>query len=169
MKYLVVVDMQNDFISGSLGSLDAQSIVPEVKRVIEEFDGEIIFTKDTHSDDYLNTREGKRLPVPHCIKGTYGWEICDELKEYSVAKKIIDKPTFGSLELIEYLKEKDDIKSVFLLGLCTDICVISNAMLVKAAFPEIDVAVFKDASAGVSVESHNTALSAMKACQIDIL
>ncbi len=169
MKYLIVVDMQNDFISGSLGSLDAKSIVPYVKRVIEEFDGEIIFTKDTHTDDYLNTREGKRLPVPHCIKGTYGWEICDELKEYSVGKKIIDKPTFGSLELIEYLKEKGDIESVTLLGLCTDICVISNAMLVKAAFPEIDVAVVKDASAGVSKESHNTAIDSMKACQIDIL
>ena len=169
MKYLVVVDMQNDFITGSLGSQDAKSIVPEVKRRIENFSGEIIFTRDTHFSDYLDTQEGKKLPVEHCIKGTWGFEICDELKEFSVGKKVFDKPTFGSLELIEYLKEKGDVESVTLLGLCTDICVISNAFLVKAAFPEAQIAVLKDASRGVSMESHQRALETMAVCQIEIL
>ena len=169
MKYLIVVDMQNDFITGSLGSSDAVSIVPEAKKQVENFSGEIIFTRDTHSSDYLNTQEGRKLPVEHCIKGTWGWEITDELKKYAEGRKIFDKPTFGSLELLEYLKEKDDIESVTLFGLCTDICVISNAFLIKAAFPEIPVAVLKDASRGVSMESHERALSQMAVCQIDIL
>ena len=169
MKYLIVVDMQNDFIWGSLGSSDAVSIVPEAKRQIENFSGEIILTRDTHSSDYLDTQEGKKLPVKHCIKDTWGWEICDELKGFSKGKKIIDKPTFGSLELVDYLKEKGDVESVTLLGLCTDICVISNAFLVKAAFPEVNISVLKDASRGVSMESHERALSQMSVCQIDIL
>ncbi|MDO4618068.1 MAG: isochorismatase family cysteine hydrolase [Clostridia bacterium] len=169
MKYLVVVDMQNDFISGALGSAIAQAIVAKAKEIAESFDGEIIFTRDTHFDNYMDTREGRRLPVPHCIKDTWGWEICDELKPISKSKKILDKPTFGSVELIDYLREKGDVESVCLLGLCTDICVISNAMLIKVAFPEADVAVYEKASAGVSRESHNTALQAMSACQIDVL
>jgi len=169
MKYLIVVDMQNDFIWGSLGTEEAKSIVPEVKKAIENFSGEIIFTRDTHTVDYLNTQEGRKLPVEHCIKGTWGWEITDELKEYTCDKKIFDKPTFGSLELIDYLKEKGDVESVTLLGLCTDICVISNAFLVKAAFPEVNVSVLKDASRGVSMESHERALAQMAVCQIDVL
>lgn len=167
-KVLIVVDMQNDFISMALGTKEAISILPRVREKIAHFDGEVIFTRDTHSEDYLTTREGKLLPVPHCIKGTRGWEIEDSLKAYC-GEVIFDKPTFGSTALAAYLvKEnaKTPIDSVTLVGLCTDICVISNAMLIKAALPEIDVVVDSTACAGVTPESHANALEAMKMCQI---
>ena len=168
MKYLIVVDMQVDFITGSLGSDLAKSIVENVVNKVKSFDGTVIFTRDTHTKDYMNTQEGRRLPVPHCIKGTDGWQICDELKPF--VKTVIDKETFGSVELPELIKGYgEEIDSIELCGLCTDICVISNAMLLKAAFPEVPIAVDASCSAGVTVESHNTALDAMKAVQIDII
>ena len=131
MKYLIVVDMQVDFINGALGSDLAVAIVPNVVEKVKNFDGKVIFTRDTHFMDYMNTQEGKNLPVPHCIKDTDGWQICDELKPY--ADVIIDKLTFGSIELPDFIKSfNEPIEKIELCGLCTDICVISNAMLAKA-------------------------------------
>ena len=168
MKYLIVVDMQVDFITGSLGSSLAVAIVPNVVKKVKEFDGKIIFTRDTHFEDYMNTQEGKKLPVPHCIKDSDGWQICDELKPY--AQTVIDKLTFGSIELPGLLESfGEPIESIELCGLCTDICVISNAMVLKAVFPETRITVDSTCSAGVTVESHNTALEAMKAVQIEIV
>ena len=169
MKYLVVVDMQKDFTDGVLGSADAVKIIPRVKELCESFDGEVIFTRDTHTENYLETQEGRRLPVRHCIKDTDGWQLSDTLQEISKDAHIIDKPTFGSIALAEYIKSKNDAESVLLCGVCTDICVISNAMLLKAFLPEVTVAVKEDACAGITPESHNTAISAMKSCQIDIV
>ena len=166
---LIVVDMQNDFIDGALGTKEAVSIVPNVLSLVKSHTGRVIFTKDTHSPDYLSTSEGKNLPVEHCIKGTNGWEICPALREY--AKEIIEKPTFGSLLLAEQLKEeneKDPIGKITLVGLCTDICVISNTLLLKATFPEAQISVVSSACAGVTPESHENALNAMKMCQITI-
>ena len=171
-KILIVVDMQNDFIDGSLGTPEAVAMLPNVKNKIEGFDGKIIFTRDTHTEDYMNTAEGKNLPVPHCIQDTHGWQIADSLLPYTKDAFIIDKPTFGSIALAEYLKqedEKDPIEEVTLIGLCTDICVISNAMLVKAALPEITVSIDASCCAGVTPESHQRALDAMQVCQIKIL
>ena len=167
MKYLIVVDMQNDFISGSLGSDMAKAIVENVVDKVKSFDGEIIFTRDTHADCYLDTMEGKNLPVVHCVKDTDGWQICPELLPY--VKNVIDKVTFGSVDLPHIIAKNGNIESIELCGLCTDICVISNAMVIKAAFPEVPIAVDASCSAGVSVESHNTALDAMKAVQIEIV
>ena len=168
MKFLIVVDMQVDFISGSLGSKLAENIVPKVVEKVKNYNGTVIFTRDTHFEDYLSTAEGKKLPVEHCIKGTKGWEICNELKPY--VKKVVDKITFGSVDLPEIIKSyNEEIEEIELLGLCTDICVISNAMLLKAYFPEVKIVVDGNCSAGVSVESHNNALNAMKAIQIEII
>ena len=162
MKFLIVVDMQNDFISGSLGSKGAENIVAKVADKIRSFDGRVIFTRDTHNENYINTREGRYLPVEHCIKDTYGWQICDELKEY--ATEVVDKGTFGSLDLPDIIgKNPDEIE---LCGLCTDICVISNAMILKAAYPETDIIVDSSCCAGVTAESHNNALDSMRAVQI---
>lgn len=167
MKILIVVDMQNDFITGDLGSEAAERIVPKVKEKIENFDGRIIFTRDTHFENYLDTQEGAKLPVVHCVKGSEGWKICGELSEY--AEEIVDKPTFGSLELPDVIRGGEDkIDEIELCGLCTDICVISNAMILKAAFPEVKISVDSACCAGVTEESHQTALSAMKAVQIEI-
>lgn len=168
MKYLIVVDMQVDFITGSLGSELATAIVPNVVEKVKSFDGKIIFTRDTHFDNYMQTQEGRNLPVPHCIKNSDGWQICDELKPY--VSTVIDKLTFGSIDLPDIIKNfGEEIESIELCGLCTDICVISNAMLLKAAFPEVHITVDSACSAGVSVESHNTALNAMRAVQIEII
>ena len=168
MKYLVVVDMQVDFITGSLGSELAMAIVGNVVDKVKGFDGTVIFTRDTHAEDYMDTQEGKKLPVPHCIKDSDGWQICDELKPF--AKILVDKPTFGSMELPKLIEGfGHPIEKIELCGLCTDICVISNAMLLKAAFPEVPIAVDSSCSAGVSVASHNTALDAMRAVQIEIV
>lgn len=171
MKYLIVVDMQNDFISMALGTKEALSILPRVKEKIEGFDGKVIFTRDTHGEDYLATREGRLLPVKHCIKGTLGWEIEDSLKACR-ADLVIDKPTFGSVALADYLVKENaekTVESVTLVGLCTDICVISNAMLIKASLPECEIVVDGNCCAGVTPESHARALGAMAACQITIL
>ena len=168
MKYLIVVDMQVDFIMGALGSELATAIVPNVVEKVKNFDGKVIFTRDTHFEDYMNTQEGKNLPVPHCIKDSDGWQICDELKPY--AKTVLDKVTFGSIELPKLLEEfGESIEKIELCGLCTDICVISNAIVLKAAFPEVPITVDSSCSAGVTAESHNTALNAMRAVQIEII
>ena len=168
MKFLIVVDMQVDFISGSLGSDHAQAIVPKVVEKVKAFNGEIIFTRDTHFKDYLETQEGKNLPIAHCIEGSDGWQICNELLPY--AKNIINKITFGSIELPEEFKQfREPIDSIELCGLCTDICVISNAIILKSAFPEASITIDSSCSAGVTVESHNNALNAMKSLQIQII
>lgn len=167
MKYLIVVDMQVDFITGSLGSSLATAIVPNVVKKVKSFDGKVIFTRDTHFANYLQTQEGTKLPVPHCIKDTDGWQVCDELMPY--ADTVIDKITFGSVDIPQILKDYDEqIDAIELCGLCTDICVISNAMILKAAFPEVPITVDASCCAGVTIESHNTALNAMRAVQIEI-
>lgn len=169
-NYLIVVDMQKDFIDQALGTKEAVSIVDNVVNLVKDFDGEVIFTRDTHKENYMDTFEGKNLPVPHCIFNTEGWEICDELKPY--VKRVIDKPTFGSIDLMEVLKKENKvnpISSITLVGLCTDICVISNTLLIKAALPEVEIIVDASCCAGVSVESHKNALNAMKMCHIKII
>ena len=168
MKFLIVVDMQNDFISGALGSDMAQAIVPYVVEKVKSFDGKIIFTRDTHFDNYLETQEGQKLPVKHCIRDTWGWEICDELLPY--ADVVIDKETFGSVDLPAILRDYgDEVESIELCGLCTDICVISNAVILKANFTEAKMTVDSNACAGVTEASHKNALEAMKMVQIDII
>ena len=164
--------MQNDFVDGALGSREAVAIVPNVLREIAKYDkADIIATRDTHSADYMNTREGKYLPVLHCIKDSFGWELNSEIAAALEGCKIIDKPTFGSTELCNLICgiAKSENIEVTLIGLCTDICVVSNAMLIKAALPEINVKVVADACAGVTPESHSAALTTMKMCQIDII
>ena len=166
---LLVIDMQTDFVDGALGTPEAVAILPYVRKKIEHFEGRVIFTRDTHEEDYLATQEGKHLPVPHCIRGTKGWEIHPALSD--LVREVVDKPTFGSLDLLSLLKEAEEqepIGKITLIGLCTDICVISNAMLVKAAFTEAEIAVDAACSAGVSPESHARALAAMRVCQIHI-
>ena len=171
-KILIVVDMQNDFIDGALGTAEALAILPKVENKIKSFDGKVIFTRDTHGENYLNTAEGKNLPVPHCIKGTAGWQIATPLLPYTKDALVIDKPTFGSLNLAETLTKENKtnpIAEITLIGLCTDICVISNAMLIKAALPEVPLAVDASCCAGVSPESHERALAAMQICQIRVI
>ena len=165
---LVIVDMQNDFVDGALGSPEAVAILEKIKAKRDGFAGKVYYTRDTHGEDYLATREGKYLPVPHCIKGSEGWQIVPSLTPRA-GDRVVDKPTFGSTELVELLladNGSDPIESVTLVGVCTDICVISNAMLIKAALPEIDVVVDGSCCAGVSPESHDRALASMKTCQI---
>lgn len=169
MKVLVVVDMQNDFVSGSLGSSEAESIVDGIADYVSSFDGNVIYTRDTHTSSYETTEEGKNLPVVHCIKGTKGHEIVDALKNLSSKGKIIDKPTFGSVELGEYLKSLETVESVTLVGLCTDICVISNALLIKAFVPNIPIFVKQDLCRGSSPQGHDNAVNAMKNCQIHVI
>ncbi len=174
-KLLIVVDMQNDFITGNLGTKEAESIVANVVSKIKNYRAngdEVIYTRDTHGENYLETEEGNNLPVVHCIKGTWGWEL---QKDIEIARnqgdKIFDKITFGSIALGEYVSNKmkqDNELEVELVGLCTDICVISNALLVKAYCPEIKVSVDANCCAGVTVESHINALNAMKMCQIQV-
>jgi len=168
---LIVVDMQNDFIDGALGTAEAVAIVPNVKKKIEEFDGRVLFTRDTHETYYLETQEGRNLPVPHCIRGTKGWEIREELEALRTTDAI-DKETFGSSELGGLLcdiNEEDEIGSITFVGLCTDICVISNVMIAKAFLPEVPIIVDATCCAGVSVESHENALKAMEVCQVKVV
>lgn len=169
-QILIVVDMQKDFIDGSLGTPEAVAILPKVAEKMRSFEGEIIFTRDTHETDYMNSLEGKNLPVPHCIRDSDGWQIAPELTVIR-SGEVIDKPTFGSVKLANQLAElhdADPIEKITLVGLCTDICVLSNALLIKAHLPEVEIAVDASCCAGVTPESHNTALSAMKMCQITV-
>lgn len=174
MKVLVVVDMQNDFVEGTLGTKEACAIVPDVVKMIEEFDGKIVATRDTHMEDYMDSQEGKNLPVIHCVKGTDGWKINSEIQKALDEKQavVIDKPTFGSVELGEYVRKLDreePVEEILLIGVCTDICVISNALLLKAYLPEVPVKVAASCCAGVTPEQHAQALEAMKPCQIEIV
>ena len=164
MKTLRVIDMQNDFIDGSLGTAEAVAIVDNVKAKIKEYvdrGDQIIFTRDTHQEDYMETNEGKHLPVVHCIEGTDGWQIRDGL--YAEGAEIINKPSFGYTGWNNYSFEE-----VELIGLCTDICVVSNALIIKALFPEIKVSVDSSCCAGVTPESHDAALKTMQMCQIEV-
>lgn len=171
-KILIVIDMQNDFIDGTLGTGEAVKIVDPVIRKIKEYDIQNIYaTRDTHGEDYLSTQEGKNLPVKHCIKGTKGWEIRKEIGELLEGAVIVDKPTFGSVDLVHMLskeKEKEDLE-IELVGLCTDICVVSNALLLKASMPETKISVDVSCCAGVTVETHKAALETMKMCQISLI
>jgi len=171
MNYLIVVDMQKDFVDGALGTNEAVAIVPNVVEKVKNFDGKVLFTRDTHHENYMKTQEGKNLPVPHCIKGTEGFEIIPELKAFCKSEPI-DKPVFGSAYLGQYLQEeneKEEIESIMLIGLCTDICVISNAFIIKAFLPEVPIIVDASCCAGVTPESHLRALESMKTCQIQII
>ena len=168
-KAIVVVDMQKDFIDGALGTKEAQAMLPrmEAKLAAARAAGTaLVFTMDTHGEDYLATQEGKRLPVPHCIRGTKGWEIAASLQLFvQAAVAVVEKPSFGSTELPAVLAGYDEIE---LVGLCTDICFISNALLLKAFYPEKRISVDASCCAGVTVESHEDALRAMKMCQVDV-
>lgn len=180
-KILIVVDMQNDFITGTLGTQEAQKIVSRVTQKIQRYQknhDKVYFTKDTHTPDYLNTQEGKNLPVEHCIKNTYGWELHDEIRDLAEGtlalqdhSTIFEKDTFGSKALAETLSqslEGDTSTEIELVGLCTDICVLSNALLLKAYMPEVTISVDATCCAGVTPESHLNALNAMTLCQIQV-
>ena len=171
MKILVVVDMQNDFIDGALGTPEAVAIVPKVAEKIRTWNGEVYATQDTHQADYLTTQEGRNLPVEHCIEGTPGWEIAPAVREAMTSFTCLTKPTFGSRSLAETLvivNQNRPIEEIVLVGLCTDICVISNAMVLKAFLPEVSIRVDAACCAGVTPESHQNALNAMRQCQIAI-
>ena len=164
-KTLIVVDMQNDFIDMALGTPEAVAIVPKVEEKIQEYirnGHEVIFTRDTHSEDYLQTAEGKKLPVEHCIKGTKGWQIADGL--YVEGCRIIDKPNFGWPHW-----NNEQLEDVEIIGLCTDICVVSNALIIKATFPDANIKVDSNCCAGVTVETHQAALKTMAMCQIEVV
>ena len=192
-KVLVIVDMQNDFVDGALGTPEAQAIVPKVADYIRthaDKDTVLVFTKDTHEVNYMDTQEGKHLPVAHCIKDTHGWELAPAIQEalYDVREQyhsfdsyfpyitnhIVCKPSFGSLDLVNLLyvlddMQPDDISEITLMGLCTGICVLSNAMLAKATLPEVPVRIVEECCACVTPNSHKTAIEAMKLCQIEIV
>ncbi len=170
---LVVVDIQKDFVDGALGSKEAVGIIDNACRKIKGFKGDIYVTLDTHSEDYMSTAEGKKLPVPHCIKGTDGWKLNADIEKALEGKNpvIIEKPTFGSQKLAELISEKYDGEklSVELIGICTDICVISNALTIRAHNTECDITVDSACCAGVSPEAHNAALTVMKSCLINVI
>ena len=168
MKLLVVVDMQKDFIDGALGSPEAQAIVPNVRKKIDEYianGDKIIFTRDTHHENYLKTYEGKNLPVVHCVEKTYGWCIHDDIDEVDYLH--IDKEYFGYNAWDLWIDL--DVSEIEIVGLCTDICVVSNALLIKADFPGVDITVDASCCAGVTPESHKAALETMKMCQIKVV
>lgn len=170
-KVLIVVDMQNDFIDGSLGTLEAQAIVDLVVEKIKSYPIENVYaTRDTHPQNYLETNEGKHLPVEHCIVNTKGWQICDKVAEVLSGAAIIDKPTFGSETLGILLDAERQLQplEIELVGLCTDICVVSNALLLKAKFPEARILVDPSCCAGVTPQTHEAALTTMRMCQIEI-
>jgi len=171
-KVLVVIDMQNDFIDGALGTSEAQAIVPRVVEKMKEYDPWNIFlTRDTHYENYLETQEGRNLPVEHCIKDTHGWQLRDEVAKAAGKALIVDKPTFGSNQLAGILmtERAQMAMEIELVGLCTDICVVSNALLFKAAMPEAPITVDASCCAGVTPERHRAALETMKACQIRVI
>lgn len=189
-RLLIVVDMQNDFVTGVLGTEEAKQIVPKIKKKIEEWDGDVFFTMDTHKENYLDTAEGRHLPIKHCIEFTSGWEIVESLltaaekreEEDEIKQQVngdsflfltLSKETFGSTELVNLLRQKfisgrlvDKYSSFELVGVCTDICVISNALLLKAAFPEKPIYIDTACCAGTNIENHNAAIQVMKSCQI---
>lgn len=170
---LVVIDVQNDFITGSLGSKEAQETLPRIVEKARDFEGRVLATKDTHFENYLETQEGKNLPVPHCIKGTSGWDFPEELAGLMEEKavKVFEKVTFGSVDLARELKrrfEQGEIESVEFVGFCTDICVVSNALLAKAVSPELPVSVDAHCCAGVTPEKHESALDVLESCQVQV-
>ena len=181
MKVLIIVDMQQDFIAGSLGTVEAANIVERVVERIEHSNGELIlFTQDTHQEDYLNTAEGMKLPILHCIEGTEGWQIDESIigawrnnsgtiKIPELPENTFTKPVFGSVDLVEFLKARStEISKIEILGVCTDICVISNAIMIKNTMPEVKVSVNSNCCAGVTPKSHTEALNVMQMCQIDV-
>ncbi|WP_270597675.1 cysteine hydrolase family protein [Anaerococcus vaginalis] len=168
MDVLLVIDLQNDFVDGALGNKGNDKIVKPIESLVENFDGEVIFTRDTHDENYLESLEGSHLPVKHCIKNSKGWQIKIDTKNH----KIIDKPSFGSYELVEYLKklnEKEKIKNIYMVGICTDICVLSNAILIKNALLNTEVTVIEDLCKATNEKNHKIALEAMKSCQVNIV
>ncbi len=168
-KYLIVIDVQNDFVDGALGTAEALEIVPRVKEKVRKYAEEkcnVIFTRDTHGENYMSTNEGTHLPVPHCIKGSRGHGIYEGV--YLEGSAVIDKPSFGYLDWASYI-EDDGALEIELVGLCTDICVVSNALILKALFPEARVAVDPTACAGVTPESHAAALTTMRMCQVEVI
>ena len=170
-KILVVVDMQNDFIDGALGTPEALAVVENVKLKIREYRPQDIFvTMDTHGPDYLETQEGRKLPVMHCIKGTEGWQIRPDVAELLGGARVFEKPTFGSTALAREISEiaAEEDTEIEIIGLCTDICVVSNALLLKAAMPEVTIYVDPGCCAGVTPESHEAALKTMQMCQIQM-
>ena len=182
MKVLIVVDMQNDFIDGSLGTAEAVQIVDAVVERIENSHGELIlFTQDTHQNDYLNTPEGKKLPVAHCIENSYGWQIKNAIRDAwrnnndtilvpELPENTFTKTVFGSVSLVDYLQSRaSEIAEIEVLGLCTDICVVSNALMIKNTMPDIEITVNANCCAGVTPQSHNEALNVMKMCQINVV
>lgn len=172
-KYLIVVDMQNDFVTGSLGTAEAQNIVQSVVQKINHFQGSVLFTKDTHGENYLLTQEGKMLPVMHCIYGTPGWQFIDGLEKIQMERDwpVYLKPTFSSVKLAQDLQaihQSNPIEEIELIGVCTDVCVVSNALLLKAYLPEVDIWVDGSCCAGTTPQKHRMALETMKSCQIMI-
>lgn len=171
MDILVVIDMQNDFLTGSLKTKDGENLLKNVVKKVNEFDGEVVYTLDTHYEDYISTNEGKNLPIEHCIKGTWGHEIPDELKKtktFEQAKKF-EKSTFASVELGEYLKELDEkegIGDIYFLGLVADICVVSNILLVKGFLPEKNIYIYKDLTEGLSDDKKASAIDVLDSCQV---
>ncbi len=173
MKCLVVIDVQNDFVSGSLGTPEAQVMLPRLEEKLRGFEGCVWMTLDTHGADYMDTQEGKHLPVPHCVRETEGWQLAGELGKLaeSFGAGIVEKPTFGSEELVASLKalyEAGELESIELVGLCTDICVVSNALMLKAAMPELPMSVDSACCAGVTPQKHEAALEVMRSCQIAV-
>ncbi|MDY2925497.1 MAG: isochorismatase family cysteine hydrolase [Eubacteriales bacterium] len=170
--YLIVVDIQNDFVDGALGTDEAQAMIDAAAKRIRDFSGKVFVTMDTHFENYMDTREGKKLPVPHCIKGTDGWQLNDRIREALYGKDfdVVEKHTFGSTELPKLIRSDagDDEVSIELIGLCTDICVVSNALILKANFCESEVSVDASCCAGVTPETHRAALETMKMCQINV-
>ncbi len=171
-NYLIVVDMQKDFVDGALGTKEAVAIIPEVVNKIKNYEGEILVTLDTHFENYLDTAEGRKLPVPHCIKGTEGWKLNNEVEAVLAKKeyKTLEKKTFGSVDLPEMISAATENEefTIELIGLCTDICVVSNALILKAYFPETPITIDSSCCAGVTPEKHIAALETMRSCQIDI-
>lgn len=173
MNALIVIDVQNDFVTGTLGTQEACRMLPHLMEKVKEFQGIIFMTQDSHSENYLETQEGQKLPVPHCITGTKGWRFTEELEEIQKEKqiKVYQKPCFGSTQLVEdlvRLYEEGELQSVELAGICTDICVVSNALMIKSRMPELPLFVDAACCAGVTPQKHEAALEVMESCQITI-
>ena len=172
MKLLIVIDMQNDFVTGCLGTPEARAIVPKVKKQIEEWDGDLIYTRDTHNEDYLNTPEGKKLPIPHCIENTDGWQIVDGILRNSRTEEIINKDTFGFLNWTFYLYDDEGNRyydEICLIGLDSDICVVTNALILKTMYPGAEIIVDASCCAGTTPQAHKAAMEVMKSCQITVI